>query len=171
MNPKTLYDKLFDSHVVHVEEDGTALIYIDRHLVHEVTSPQAFEGLRMANRPVRRPDATVAVADHNTPTTIGPMDEESRIQVETLEKNVADLQKLLELKNQQLAQLEKKAAPAAPAPAAKAPEPADLARLGVRLWDRKGGTRLASGMQANKVLLRMPYVCKSALNWSQGKRS
>ena len=69
------------------------MIYIDRHLVHEVTSPQAFEGLRMAGRPVRRPDATVAVADHNTPTTPvgeGGMDEESRIQVETLEKNVAE---------------------------------------------------------------------------------
>ena len=69
------------------------MIYIDRHLVHEVTSPQAFEGLRMAGRPVRRPDATIAVADHNTPTTPlgkGGMDEESRIQVETLEKNVAE---------------------------------------------------------------------------------
>ncbi len=72
---------------------GTCVIYIDRHLVHEVTSPQAFEGLRMAGRPVRRPDATVAVADHNTPTTDfsqGIEDEESRIQVETLAKNVAE---------------------------------------------------------------------------------
>ena len=77
----------------HRQDDGTCVIYIDRHLVHEVTSPQAFEGLRMAGRPVRRPDATIAVADHNTPTTPvgdGGMDEESRIQVETLEKNVAD---------------------------------------------------------------------------------
>ena len=88
--PRTLFEKIWDSHVVSRQDDGTCVIYIDRHLVHEVTSPQAFEGLRMANRPVRRPDATVAVADHNTPTTAGPMDEESRIQVETLEKNVAD---------------------------------------------------------------------------------
>src|SRR5213079_80372 len=74
-------------------DDGTCVIYIDRHLVHEVTSPQAFEGLRMAGRGVRRTDATIAVADHNTPTTPvgeGGMDEESRIQVETLEKNVAE---------------------------------------------------------------------------------
>jgi 3-isopropylmalate/(R)-2-methylmalate dehydratase large subunit len=91
--PRTLFEKIWDSHVVHRQDDGTCVIYIDRHLVHEVTSPQAFEGLRMANRPVRRPDATIAVADHNTPTTPvgeGGMDEESRIQVETLEKNVAD---------------------------------------------------------------------------------
>ncbi|MEA2846073.1 MAG: 3-isopropylmalate/(R)-2-methylmalate dehydratase large subunit, partial [Rhodospirillaceae bacterium] len=88
--PRTLFEKIWDAHVVHRQDDGTCVIYIDRHLVHEVTSPQAFEGLRMANRPVRRPDATVAVADHNTPTTTGAMDEESRIQVETLEKNVAD---------------------------------------------------------------------------------
>ena len=76
--PRTLFEKIWDSHVVSRQDDGTCVIYIDRHLVHEVTSPQAFEGLRMANRPVRRPDATVAVADHNTPTTAGPMDEESR---------------------------------------------------------------------------------------------
>ena len=91
--PRTLFEKIWDSHVVHRQDDGTCVIYVDRHLVHEVTSPQAFEGLRMANRLVRRPDATVAVADHNTPTTPigeGGMDEESRIQVETLEKNVAD---------------------------------------------------------------------------------
>jgi 3-isopropylmalate/(R)-2-methylmalate dehydratase large subunit len=91
--PRTLFEKIWDSHVVHRQDDGTCVIYIDRHLVHEVTSPQAFEGLRMANRPVRRTDATIAVADHNTPTTPvgeGGMDEESRIQVETLEKNVGD---------------------------------------------------------------------------------
>ena len=63
--PRTLYDKLWDEHVIHSEEDGTALLYIDRHLVHEVTSPQAFEGLRLANRKVRRPELTLAVADHN----------------------------------------------------------------------------------------------------------
>jgi len=91
--PRTLFEKIWDAHVVDRQDDGTCVIYVDRHLVHEVTSPQAFEGLRMANRPVRRPDATIAVADHNTPTTPvgeGGMDEESRIQVETLEKNVAD---------------------------------------------------------------------------------
>ena len=88
--PRTLFEKIWDAHVVSKQDDGTCVIYIDRHLVHEVTSPQAFEGLRMANRQLRRPDATVAVADHNTPTTAGAMDEESRIQVETLEKNVAD---------------------------------------------------------------------------------
>ena len=68
MAAKTLYDKLFDSHVVH-EENGAALIYIDRHLVHEVTSPQAFEGLRLAGRKPWRADSVVATADHNTPTT------------------------------------------------------------------------------------------------------
>ena len=91
--PRTLFEKIWDSHVVHRQDDGTCVIYIDRHLVHEVTSPQAFEGLRMANRPVRRPDATIAVADHNTstlPVAAGDMDEESRVQIETLEKNVAD---------------------------------------------------------------------------------
>src|ERR1700751_665928 len=91
--PRTLFEKIWDNHVVHRQDDGTCVLYIDRHLVHEVTSPKAFEGLRMANRPVRRTDATIAVADHNTPTTPieqGGMDEESRIQVETLEKNVAD---------------------------------------------------------------------------------
>ena len=88
--PKTLFDKIWDSHVVERDEDGTCLIYIDRHLVHEVTSPQAFEGLRMAGRKVRRPDQTLAVADHNVPTSDrakGIADEESRIQVETLEAN------------------------------------------------------------------------------------
>ena len=91
--PRTLFEKIWDAHVVHRQDDGTCVIYIDRHLVHEVTSPQAFEGLRMANRPVRRPDATIAVADHNTstqPVSTGDVDEESRIQIETLEKNVAD---------------------------------------------------------------------------------
>jgi 3-isopropylmalate/(R)-2-methylmalate dehydratase large subunit len=88
--PRTLYDKIWDSHLVHRQEDGTCLIYIDRHLVHEVTSPQAFEGLRNAGRKVRRPLAALAVADHNVPTTDrskGIAEEESRIQVETLEKN------------------------------------------------------------------------------------
>ncbi|MFO1086352.1 MAG: 3-isopropylmalate dehydratase large subunit [Reyranellaceae bacterium] len=93
--PRTLFEKIWDAHVVDRQDDGTCVIYIDRHLVHEVTSPQAFEGLRMAGRPVRRPSATIAVADHNTPTTdfsAGIADDESRIQVETLEKNVADFQ-------------------------------------------------------------------------------
>ena len=91
--PRTLFDKIWDSHVVSRQDDGTCLIYIDRHLVHEVTSPQAFEGLRMAKRKVRRPDLTLAVADHNVPTTDrskGIDDEESRIQVEALTKNCAD---------------------------------------------------------------------------------
>ncbi len=88
--PKTLYDKIWDSHVVADMGDGTTLLYVDRHLVHEVTSPQAFEGLRQAGRRVRRPEATLAVADHNVPTTDrsrGIDDEESRIQVETLAEN------------------------------------------------------------------------------------
>ncbi len=91
--PKTLFDKIWESHLVDQQDDGTCLIYIDRHLVHEVTSPQAFEGLRMSGRKVRRPDATLAVADHNVPTTdrsAGITDPESRLQVETLEKNVAE---------------------------------------------------------------------------------
>ncbi len=90
--PRTLFDKIWDSHVVHRQEDGTCILYIDRHLVHEVTSPQAFEGLRMSGRTVRRPQATLAVPDHNVPTTDrarGIEDEESRIQVETLEANCA----------------------------------------------------------------------------------
>src|SRR6266704_2996131 len=66
--PRTLYDKIWDDHLVDEQPDGTALIYIDRHLVHEVTSPQAFEGLRTAGRKVRRPELTLAVADHNVPT-------------------------------------------------------------------------------------------------------
>ena len=91
---QTLYDKLFDSHVVHQEEDGTALIYIDRHLVHEVTSPQAYEGLRVAGRKVWRTDSIVATADHNTPTTgwdrgiDGITDPTSKEQVVTLDKNL-----------------------------------------------------------------------------------
>ncbi len=88
--PKTLFEKIWDSHVVEEQEDGTCLLYIDRHLVHEVTSPQAFEGLRQSGRRVRRPDATLAVPDHNVPTTDrskGIADETSRIQVETLERN------------------------------------------------------------------------------------
>ena len=90
---RTLFDKVWDSHVVDRLEDGTCVLYIDRHLVHEVTSPQAFEGLRLAGRPVRRPEATIAVVDHNVPTDdrrAGIQEEESRIQVETLERNVAD---------------------------------------------------------------------------------
>jgi len=92
--PKTLYDKIWDQHLVHEAEDGTCLLYIDRHLVHEVTSPQAFEGLRMAGRPVRHPEATLAVPDHNVPTDPtrleGIKDEQSRIQVEALRKNAHD---------------------------------------------------------------------------------
>jgi 3-isopropylmalate/(R)-2-methylmalate dehydratase large subunit len=91
--PRTLFDKIWDSHVVERQEDGTCLIYIDRHLVHEVTSPQAFEGLRLAGRAVRRPQATLAVPDHNVPTSDrskGIDDEESRIQVETLANNCAE---------------------------------------------------------------------------------
>ncbi len=91
--PSTLYDKIWQAHLVSQQADGTCLIYIDRHLVHEVTSPQAFEGLRMTGRKVRRPQATLAVADHNVPTTDrakGIEDEESRIQVETLEENCAE---------------------------------------------------------------------------------
>ncbi|MFP6745189.1 MAG: 3-isopropylmalate dehydratase large subunit, partial [Alphaproteobacteria bacterium] len=91
--PRTLFDKIWDSHLVDTQDDGTCLIYIDRHLVHEVTSPQAFEGLRMTGRKVRRPGATLAVADHNVPTTdrsAGIVEEESRIQVETLEANCAE---------------------------------------------------------------------------------
>ncbi len=92
---RTLYDKLWDEHVVRTESDGTALLYIDRHLVHEVTSPQAFEGLRMANRPLWRAESIVATADHNTPTTgwerglDGIDDPISREQVVTLDQNIA----------------------------------------------------------------------------------
>ena len=94
MTGRTLYDKLWDDHVVHTEEDGTAVLYIDRHLVHEVTSPQAFEGLRLAHRPVWRTSSIVATADHNTPTTgwehglDGITDPTSRQQVVTLDTNI-----------------------------------------------------------------------------------
>jgi 3-isopropylmalate/(R)-2-methylmalate dehydratase large subunit len=93
--PRTLFDKIWDSHVVERLPDGTCILYIDRHLVHEVTSPQAFEGLRLAGRKLRRPDCTIAVADHNIPTVgsrvPGDIKEaDSRIQVETLERNVAE---------------------------------------------------------------------------------
>ncbi len=95
MSPKTLYDKIWDAHVVHEDADGTCLLYIDRHLVHEVTSPQAFEGLRMAGRKVRAPEKTIAVPDHNVPTTEGrddpdQMPEDSRIQVAALDRNAKD---------------------------------------------------------------------------------
>ncbi|MGD8206520.1 MAG: 3-isopropylmalate dehydratase large subunit [Thiohalocapsa sp.] len=88
--PKTLYDKIWDAHVVRTDEHGTALLYIDRQLVHEVTSPQAFEGLRLTGRRARRPEANLAVPDHNVPTTdrhLGITDPVSRLQVETLEAN------------------------------------------------------------------------------------
>lgn len=93
MSAQTLYDKLWQSHLVHEEPDGATLLYIDRHLVHEVTSPQAFEGLRLAGRKPRRPAAAVAVPDHNVPTTNragGIADPISRLQVETLDQNCAD---------------------------------------------------------------------------------
>src|SRR4051812_47233661 len=91
--PRTMFEKIWDSHVVQRNEDGTCILYIDRHLVHEVTSPQAFEGLRMSNRRVRRPQATLAVADHNVPTSDraqGIADPESRTQVEKLTENCKD---------------------------------------------------------------------------------
>jgi 3-isopropylmalate/(R)-2-methylmalate dehydratase large subunit len=90
---RTLFDKIWDSHLVEMQPDGTGLLYIDRHLTHEVTSPQAFEGLRASGRKVRRPDATLAVADHNVPTSNrahGIDDPESRLQVELLERNVKE---------------------------------------------------------------------------------
>jgi 3-isopropylmalate/(R)-2-methylmalate dehydratase large subunit len=92
MTGKTLYDKLWDAHVVRMEEEGTALLYIDRHLVHEVTSPQAFDGLRVAGRDLWRADTVLAVPDHNVPTTdrsAGIIDEIAKLQVETLDKNCA----------------------------------------------------------------------------------
>ena len=88
--PLTLYDKIWNEHLVHEQEDGTSLLFVDRHLIHEVTSPQAFEGLRSSNRKVRQPKLTLAVADHNVPTTDrskGIDDQDSKIQVDTLEKN------------------------------------------------------------------------------------
>ena len=91
--PKTLYDKIWSDHLVHQQDDGTSLLFVDRHLIHEVTSPQAFEGLRNSKRDVRHPNLTLAVVDHNIPTTDrskGIDDNDSRIQVETLEKNCKD---------------------------------------------------------------------------------
>ena len=97
--PKTLYDKIWDAHLVHAEADGTSLLYIDRHLVHEVTSPQAFEGLRMAGRKVRHPEKTIAVPDHNVPTDPtriqGIRDEQSRIQVEALGIGTSEVEHVL----------------------------------------------------------------------------
>ncbi|HMO69732.1 MAG TPA: aconitase family protein, partial [Novosphingobium sp.] len=97
--PRTLYEKIWDAHVVSRRDDGTCLIYIDRHLVHEVTSPQAFESLRAAGRPVRRPDLTLAVPDHNLPTTprrdaagnrVPIADAESAQQLAALERNAPE---------------------------------------------------------------------------------
>jgi len=88
--PLTLYEKIWNEHIVHQQDDGTTLLYVDRHLIHEVTSPQAFEGLRLSKRKVRKPNLTLAVADHNVPTTNrskGIDDKESKIQIEALEKN------------------------------------------------------------------------------------
>ncbi|MBY0427818.1 MAG: 3-isopropylmalate dehydratase large subunit, partial [Alphaproteobacteria bacterium] len=94
LKAKTLYDKIWEHHVVKTLPDGTAILYIDRHLVHEVTSPQAFEGLRLSGRKVRQPQATLAVADHNVPTSKdrlqGIKEEESRIQVAALESNAKE---------------------------------------------------------------------------------
>jgi 3-isopropylmalate/(R)-2-methylmalate dehydratase large subunit len=91
--PQTLFEKIWNQHIVHKADDGTSVLYIDLHLIHEVTSPQAFEGLRIAGRKIRRPEATLAVADHNVPTqnrARGITDPDSKLQVETLEKNVRD---------------------------------------------------------------------------------
>ena len=88
--PETIYDKIWNDHLVHQQDDGTSLLFVDRHLIHEVTSPQAFEGLRSSNRKVRQPGLTLAVADHNIPTTNrtrGITDQDSKIQVDTLETN------------------------------------------------------------------------------------
>ena len=94
MAPKTLYDKIFEDHVVHQEQDGTTLLYIDQQLIHEVLSPQAFEGLRLSGRKVRRPEATIGVADHNTPTTPGRSDEtaedDAKEQLAAIRKNCND---------------------------------------------------------------------------------
>jgi 3-isopropylmalate/(R)-2-methylmalate dehydratase large subunit len=90
---KTLFEKIWDAHVVVEKENNPSLIYIDRHLVHEVTSPQAFDGLRMNNRHVRRPDLTIATMDHNVPTndrSLPILDQTSAIQIQTLEKNCKD---------------------------------------------------------------------------------
>jgi len=88
--PETIYDKIWNDHLVHQQDDGTSLLFVDRHLIHEVTSPQAFEGLRSSNRKIRQPSLTLAVADHNVPTTNrtkGITDQDSKIQVDTLETN------------------------------------------------------------------------------------
>ncbi len=101
--PHTLYDKIWNEHIVHQQSDGTTLLYVDRHLIHEVTSPQAFEGLRISKRKVRKPNLTLAVADHNVPTTDrskGIDDEESKIQVEALENNCKEFGiKLFDMKD------------------------------------------------------------------------
>jgi len=100
---QTLYDKIWNEHIVHQQDDGTTLLYVDRHLIHEVTSPQAFESLRLSNRNVRKPNLTLAVADHNVPTNNrakGIEDLESKIQVETLEKNCKEFGiKLFDMKD------------------------------------------------------------------------
>ena len=94
--PRTLFDKIWQNHVIAPQGEGTYLIYIDLHLIHEVTTPQAFEGLKLAGRKVRRPDATMAVADHNIPTTnraagaAGIGNPESKLQVDVLERNVKE---------------------------------------------------------------------------------
>ena len=91
MNAQTLYEKLWNSHIVQEQADGTVLLYIDRHLVHEVTSPQAFEGLKLAHRPLWREQSIVATADHNIPTDHwdeGITDPISKLQVNTLDKNI-----------------------------------------------------------------------------------
>tara|TARA_B100000029_G_scaffold326537_1_gene318988 strand:+ start:1196 stop:2593 length:1398 start_codon:yes stop_codon:yes gene_type:complete len=102
--PYTLYDKIWNEHIVHQQSDGTALLYVDRHLIHEVTSPQAFEGLRLSKRKVRKPNLTLAVADHNVPTTNrskGINDQESKIQVEALENNCKEFGiELFDMKDQ-----------------------------------------------------------------------
>ena len=87
--PQTIYDKIWNDHLVHQQDDGTALLFVDRHLVHEVTSPQAFEGLRNSKRKVRQPTLTLAVADHNVPTT----DRSKGISDKELEKYRKDLDK------------------------------------------------------------------------------
>jgi len=90
---KTLFEKIWDAHIVVEKQSGPSLIYIDRHLVHEVTSPQAFDGLRMNNRKVRRPDLTIATMDHNVPTTdrsLPILDQTSSVQIQTLAKNCKD---------------------------------------------------------------------------------
>ena len=101
--PQTLYEKIWNEHIVHQQDDDTTLLYVDRHLIHEVTSPQAFEGLRLSKRKVRKPNLTLAVADHNVPTTDrskGIDDKESKIQVETLETNCEEFGiKLFDMKD------------------------------------------------------------------------